>query len=373
MLNKAVTKYSFLVGSGILVAAILLLTVGPAMSGTYKCIMLPSLREDRDWYCPTCGIAFAFCDIKPTPGYSGCDCAENFCAKWIDNDICDWNFGVHVCKAACKDPVNMPICSQVAAHGGVSSTGTPIQPFPFNCCGYVPTGGCCDENVDCATGKCNGFNANCPGFKACSCSNANEPCMSDKDCCQVIWPLPPTGLTCNNNPNPINYETKKICTTCTGKVYIGLSKYSVPVYEMLTAYTTGLDAIKCDGRPVSIKMNSCNGGTEITKCNYNKQMNRAECGFSIGRPGTYNIFACADMNGDGYFSDTESAMTYLTVMQYTTIPPQPRGGGGGGRMPLMMETSEGLNNPIVILVALIAIVVIIYGAFKFLAMPKKHR
>jgi len=372
MLNKAVTKYSFLVGSGILVAAILLMTVGPAMSQVrYDCKILPSAKEDEITYCPTCGIAFARCDIKPTPGYSGCACAESDCDLWISNDICDWDRGVHVCKSVCKDPVGMPICSQVAAHGAVSSAGTPIQPFPFSCCGYVPNGGCCDENIDCATGKCNGFNANCPGFKACSCSNVNEPCMGDKDCCQGVWPL--QALTCNNNPNPTNYETKKICTTCTGKVYISLSKYSVPVYEILTAYTSGLDAIKCDGRPVSIKMNSCNGGTEIKECNYNKQLNRAECRFSIGRPGTYSIFACADLNGDGLYSNDESAMTYLTVMQYTTIPGQPRGGGGGGRMPLMISTSEGLNNPIVILVALIAIVVIIYGAFKFLAMPKKHR
>jgi hypothetical protein len=261
----------------------------------------------------------------------------------------------------------MPICSQVAAHGAVSSTGTPIQPFPFSCCGYVPTGGCCDENIDCATGKCNGFNANCPGFKACSCSNANEPCMSDKDCCQVTSPAQP--LTCNNNPNPINYEDKKICTTCTGKVYIGLSKYSVPVYQTLTAYVSGLDSVKCNGRPVSIKLNSCNGGTEITTCNY---AGNTQCKFSIGRPGYYSIFACADMNGDGYYSNDESAMTSLTVTQPTTIPGY-GGGGGGHRMYYILGTEEGLNNPLVILVALIAVVVIIYGAFKFLAMPKKHR
>jgi hypothetical protein len=62
----------------------------------------------------------------------------------------------------------------------------------------------------------------------------------------------------------------------------------------------------------------------------------------------------------------------------STIKPTPTtirggGGGGGGRMPLMIGVTEVLNNPIVILVALIAIVVIIYGAFKFFAMPKKHR
>jgi len=69
-------------------------------------------------------------------------------------------------------------------------------------------------------------------------------------------------------------------------------------------------------------------------------------------------------------STTTRPTTTYTTTRYTTIPPQPRGGGGGGRMPLMMETSEGLNNPIVILVALIAIVVIIYGAFKFFAKKK---
>jgi hypothetical protein len=70
---------------------------------------------------------------------------------------------------------------------------------------------------------------------------------------------------------------------------------------------------------------------------------------------------------------TTRPTTIYPTTRYTTIPPQPRGGGGGGRMPLMIGVTEVLNNPIVILVALIAIVVIIYGAFKFLAMPKKHR
>jgi hypothetical protein len=366
MLNKAVTKYSFLVGSAILAAAILLLTVGPVMSGTYKCLILPSIKEDRDYYCTTCGLAFALCDIKPTPGFSGCTCAEDFCTKWIDNDICDWSFGIHVCKAVCKDVINMPICNQVSGSGtSVSSTGIPldhpVQPFPFSCCGYVPKGGCCDDNSDCATGKCNDFNAACPGYKSCSCSNETQPCMSDKDCCG----MPSSGLTCNLNPSPISYETKNICSYCTGRVNIGLSKYTAVVYETLTAYTTGLN-VKCDGRPVSIKMDSCNGGTEIAKCNFNKNNNNAFCSFSIGKTGTYNIFACSDLNGDGYFSDTESAMTYLTVTAGF-------GGGGSRGRPMMISTAEGLNNPIVILVALIAIVVIIYGAFKFLAIPKKRR
>jgi hypothetical protein len=366
MSKKAVTKYSFLVGSAILVAAILLLTVGPVMSGDYHCIILPSVREDRDWYCPTCGLAFAFCDIKPTPGISGCQCAEDFCAKWIDNDVCKWDFGIHVCKAACKDPVNMPICSQVAAHGAVSSDGTPIQPFPLTCCGYVPAGGCCNENIDCATGKCNGFNAGCPGYKSCSCSNENEQCKADKDCCKgEIGTLQTTGLTCNINPNPNSDANAKICTSCTGKVNMGLSTYSVKQFDPLTAYVSGLDNVKCKGRPIYIKMGSCNGGTEIKKCNYNNlNTGRAECKFSIGRAGTFNVFACADLNGDGYYSDIESAMATITVTRTS--------GGGGGRN-YMMGTSEGLNNPIVILVALIAVVIIIYGAFKFFAMPKKHR
>jgi len=68
--------------------------------------------------------------------------------------------------------------------------------------------------------------------------------------------------------------------------------------------------------------------------------------------------------------DFISSPTTTTTRTTTTIRPQP-GGRGGGRMPLMMETSEGLNNPIVILVALIAIVVIIYGAFKCKFFAKK--
>jgi len=363
MLKKAVTKYSFLVGSAILIALFLVLTVGPGMSGTFDCKILPSVKEDRDSYCATCGNAYAFCDIKPTPGISGCQCAEDFCGKWIDNDVCDWSHGIHVCKGVCKDIANMPICSQVA------SGMTPIGPFPFTCCGYVPTGGCCDENNDCATGKCNGFNAACPGYKSCACSNENGQCMSDKDCCLSI------GLTCNLNPTPSGDANKKICTSCTGRVYESLSKYSAYTYETITAYVTGLDTVKCNGRPITLKMNDCNGGTEITKCDFKKNLytGRAECPFSIGTAGTYNIFACADLNGDGYYSDTESAMATLNVInsQPTTI--RVRRGSGGSRWAIPLETSGGLNDPLVILVALIAVVVIIYGAFKFFAMPKKHR
>jgi hypothetical protein len=375
MLKKAVTKYSFLVGSAILIALFLVLTVGPGMSGTFDCKILPTQQEERDLYCSTCGNAYAFCDIKPTLGISGCQCAEDFCAKWIDNDVCDWSRGIHVCKAVCNDVVNMPTCSQVAAHGAVSSTGTPIGPFPFTCCGYVPTGGCCDENSDCATGKCNGFSAACPRYKSCTCSNENGQCMSDKDCCPSMIPIyPPIGLTCNLNPTPSGDANKKICTLCAGRVYESLSKYTANTYETVTAYISGLDTVKCNGRPITLKMNDCNGGTEITKCNYNnKYSGRTECPFSIGKAGAYNIFACADLNGDGYYSDTESAMATLNVInsQPTTI--RVRRGSGGSRWAIPLETSGGLNDPLVILVALIAIVVIIYGAFKFFAMPKKHR
>jgi hypothetical protein len=154
-----------------------------------------------------------------------------------------------------------------------------------------------------------------------------------------------------------------------------LSKYTANTYETVTAYVTGLDTVKCNGRPVSIKMNSCNQGTEITKCDFKKNLytGRAECPFSIGTAGNYRIFACADLNGDGYYSDTESAMATLNVInsQPTTI--RVRRGSGGSRWAIPLETSGGLNDPLVILVALIAIVVIIYGAFKFFAMPKKHR
>ena len=364
MLKKAVTKYSFLVGSAILIALFLVLTVGPGMSGTFDCKILPSVKEDRDSYCATCGNAYAFCDIKPTPGISGCQCAEDFCGKWIDNDVCDWSHGIHVCKGVCKDIANMPICSQVA------SGMTPIGPFPFTCCGYVPTGGCCDENNDCATGKCNGFNAACPGYKSCACSNENGQCMSDKDCCLSI------GLTCNLNPTPSGDANKKICTSCTGRVYESLSKYSAYTYETITAYVTGLDTVKCNGRPITLKMNDCNGGTEITKCDFKKNLytGRAECPFSIGTAGTYNIFACADLNGDGYYSDTESYMQNLNVIytQPTTIR-RPIRGNPCSRWACPLGTTEELNDPLVILVALIAVVVIIYGAFKFFAMPKKHR
>jgi hypothetical protein len=75
----------------------------------------------------------------------------------------------------------------------------------------------------------------------------------------------------------------------------------------------------------------------------------------------------------------EAATSTSTSTTTTTIKPQPTTtirrplrGAGGSRWAIPLGTSEVLNDPLVILVALIAVVVIIYGAFKFFAMPKKH-
>jgi hypothetical protein len=94
------------------------------------------------------------------------------------------------------------------------------------------------------------------------------------------------------------------------------------------------------------------------------------CNLGVLNPGsTYYYLVHHAKGGYGYSVKWE----YSGPSSTTTTIYISSGGGGGGRMPLMISTSEELNNPIVILVALIAIVVIIYGAFKFFAMPKKHR
>jgi len=82
------------------------------------------------------------------------------------------------------------------------------------------------------------------------------------------------------------------------------------------------------------------------------------CSFTVPTSGTYYYLVHHVRGGYGYNIrwDYQSSTT-STIGQ--------GGGGGGGRMPLMIGVTEVLNNPIVILVALIAIVVIIYGAFKF--------
>jgi len=112
--------------------------------------------------------------------------------------------------------------------------------------------------------------------------------------------------------------------------------------------------------------------------------NNESCTYTL-TTGTYYVMVNHYGGTGGYYvelncSITSTTSTTTTRPTTTTIKPQPTtttirggGGGGGGRMPLMIGVTEVLNNPIVILVALIAIVVIIYGAFKFFAMPKKHR
>ena len=115
-------------------------------------------------------------------------------------------------------------------------------------------------------------------------------------------------------------------------------------------------------------------GTNIDNCIDSNSLDETYCPTQMGYC-YHKIIKCSDygmrcMNGACVFYDS-------TTSTSTTIKPTPttirtRGGGGGSRF-FLLGTEEGLNNPIVILVALIAVVVIIYGAFKFFAKPKRHR
>ena len=52
------------------------MTVNLALAGTARCSILPGDPAISDEYCPTCPVAKARCDHKPTPGISACSCAD---------------------------------------------------------------------------------------------------------------------------------------------------------------------------------------------------------------------------------------------------------------------------------------------------------
>jgi len=157
--------------------------------GTAKCSILPGDPATSTEYCPSCPVANARCDHKPTPGQSGCACADEICQQFINNDTCDWTEGVHICKAVCNDIPSLAYCSQVAKTKALG-IGLPIPDggirYPFVILqDYVPPGGCCNRNA--SYNECK--NAHCLKPSSCKsryqcCLLAGETgCTVDADCC----------------------------------------------------------------------------------------------------------------------------------------------------------------------------------------------
>jgi len=59
------------------------------------------------------GAALAKCNINPTLGESGCDCAEKWCKYWCGKNVCDWKLEnpLRVTRAVCNEPELMPHCN----------------------------------------------------------------------------------------------------------------------------------------------------------------------------------------------------------------------------------------------------------------------
>ena len=179
MKTKGLMKFGYLIAAIFLVSFILI-TLEPVSPGLSSCKILPDTPADRQNYCPDCGVALAECAIKnPTTGNGvgsyGCACAEIVCTDWCQNDICDWEQGVKICRAVCNINTKMEHCV------GLVPCPTAGAPCDGELCGLVPAGGCCQDESDCitGTGKCTVPSSLC---MQCEQSHPNQPCVTHEDC-----------------------------------------------------------------------------------------------------------------------------------------------------------------------------------------------
>jgi hypothetical protein len=170
--------------------------------GTAKCSILPGDPATSTEYCPTCPTATARCEHKPTPGLSGCACADLACQNMINNDACDWTEGVHICKAVCNDIASLSYCSQVAKTTGTALSRDTISKITYgNIYGvvilqdFIPPRGCCSNDGECQPkdaygtvldpyARCLKYSSDCSkvGKNAC-CRVTDGECISTADCC----------------------------------------------------------------------------------------------------------------------------------------------------------------------------------------------
>jgi len=161
----------------------LLLTVGLTSAGDVFCRILPDTAADRQNLCPDCGIYTQACPTKPDTGSSGCGCANAWCEYWVDNDICDWEHGVKVCRAVCNDESLIPYCTGAAPAAAAMGLDAYLEPGCEGVyCGNTQPGGCCHTNEDCTTGKCTVSDPDCITLKKCDYSGLNEQCKVNEDC-----------------------------------------------------------------------------------------------------------------------------------------------------------------------------------------------
>jgi len=85
-----------------------------------------------------------------------CVLAEEACTVWVDNDLCDWSYGITVCREVCRGKYEdqMPTCQYMATAGTIASGDIPIPTFTISYVGDIPPGGPCDVNEDCSTNNC---------------------------------------------------------------------------------------------------------------------------------------------------------------------------------------------------------------------------
>ena len=180
--KKILVKNSFLILVAVSVV-FLLLTVTPALAGTLSCKILPDTKAGRTNYCPDCGKLTRGCSHKPDPGSSGCACANAWCEFWVDNDVCDWEHGVKVCRAVCNDESLIPYCTGAAPAAAARGLDAFLEPGCAGAyCGKVKAGACCHTNEDCTTGKCTVSDPDCITLKKCDYSGPDGQCEVNEDC-----------------------------------------------------------------------------------------------------------------------------------------------------------------------------------------------
>ena len=202
MNRKGLMKFGYVIAAIFLVSFILI-TLEPVSPGASSCKILPNTAAERQNYCPTCGIALAECAIKidknldgdykdecEGPGCAGCACAETFCTDWCQNDICDWEKGVTVCRAVCNIEEDMPHCV------GLVSCPTAGEPCKGFLCGLTPPGGICQVDSDCTTGDCSvPIIINETEYLTCDTSDSFEACRFNEDCYDFVNGI---NVCCNN-------------------------------------------------------------------------------------------------------------------------------------------------------------------------------
>ena len=213
-MNRSLKKNDFLV-SVIFALVFLSIAVSQVSAATYfpagtaKCSILPGDPSTSTEYCPTCPHFTATCEHKPTPGLSGCDCAELKCQDMVNRDACDWTEGIHICKAVCNDISELYFCSRYASTKALTK-GIPVPPIGLfeiafvKLQDYVPLGGCCNPYA--SYNECNNTNnrnAHCLNLKT------SSICKSGYNCCLIAG-----EKGCTVNADCCSSSDKCVSGTC---------------------------------------------------------------------------------------------------------------------------------------------------------------